>query len=347
MKVSRSTTRSQMIVFFLILSIATALMVFSPRISLPLGIAYILSLILRPLKNALVGATAHKRVVILAATIIGIFAFSYPFFKIVPDFKNKVDQIEEYVPRIEDYAREKFDGFKNTIKTYSGYELDIDPVDSILINAEKSIRNVIIYVPQLIGSIFEWAILIPLFVFFILKDGRSLMGLFLKVTPNPIVEKVYYLTNQFNRKFGDYILAKFIEATIVGAVITVGLLIMDYPFAFLLGIIAAITNILPYVGPILGYVPALLIGLVDQNPNTTLGAMTLLYTIANAIDLVLVFPLLVSKVVNLHPVIVMTSVVIGSQFGGIIGMVVSIPVAAFFKLLFSEVYKEIYRSRMV
>lgn len=347
MIINRTTTRSQMIIFFLFMIIAAGLMVYSPRISLPLGMAYIISLILRPLKNSLIGANLQKRVVIISGAIIGIVLFSYPFIKLVPDFKNKVNQIEEYVPRVEQYARSKFESVKENIKTYTGYELDIDPVDSLLINAEKSIRNVIVYVPELLGSIFEWIILIPLFVFFIMKDGRTFVGIFLKITPNPIVEKVYYLTNQFNRKFGDYILAKFIEASIVGAVITIGLLIMDYPFAFLLGILAAVTNILPYVGPILGYVPALVIGLVDQNPNTTLGAMTLLYTIANAIDLVLVFPLLVSKVVNLHPVIVMTSVVIGSQFAGMVGMVVSIPVAAFFKLLFSEIYKEIYRSRMV
>src|SRR5690606_26699274 len=118
---------------------------------------------------------------------------------------------------------------------------------------------------NMLTALFEWAIMVPLFVFFILKDGRAFKNLFLRITPNPIVEKVYYLINQFNRKFGDYILAKFIEASIVGIIITGGLLILGYPFAFLLGILAAITNILPYVGPFLGYIPALLIGLVDQN----------------------------------------------------------------------------------
>ncbi len=106
--------------------------------------------------------------------------------------------------------------------------------------------------------------------------------------------------------------------------------------------LSLITNILPYIGPFLGFIPALVVGLVDQNPNTTLGAMILLYVIANVIDLALVFPVLVSKIVNLHPLIVVVSVIIGSQFGGVVGMIVSIPFAAFLKLLFQEFYLELY-----
>ena len=165
---------------------------------------------------------------------------------------------------------------------------------------------------------------------------------FLRIVPNNIVERAYYLYYQFNTKFGDYIFAKALEAVIVGTIITTGLLIIDFPFAFLLGIVAGVTNILPYIGPLLGFLPALIIGLVDQNPDTTLGAMLMLYLIANIFDLAFVFPVLVSKIVNLHPIIVVVSVILGSQFGGIIGMIISIPMAAFIKLLFEELYLELY-----
>jgi putative permease len=58
--------------------------------------------------------------------------------------------------------------------------------------------------------------------------------------------------------------------------------------------------------------------------------------------LALVFPLLVSKIVNLHPIVVVVSVILGSQFAGVIGMIISIPMAAFLKLLFNEFYRELY-----
>lgn len=69
--------------------------------------------------------------------------------------------------------------------------------------------------------------------------------------------------------------------------------------------------------------------------------MIIVYAIANLIDMILVFPLLVSKIVNLHPIIVVVSIIVGSQLGGIIGMIVIIPFIAFFKILFIEIYKDL------
>ena len=218
----------------------------------------------------------------------------------------------------------------------------MNPVDKLVEFGQENTKQVFVVLPKLISSILEWGFLIPLFLFFILRDERKVRFLFMKVVPNNIVEKAYYLYHQFNTKFGDYIFAKTIEAAIVGIIITTGLLIIGFPFAFLLGIVAAVTNILPYIGPILGFAPALVVGLVDQNPNTTLGAMVMLYLIANIIDLALVFPILVSKIVNLHPIVVVISVILGSQFWGVAGMIISIPMAAFVKLLFQEIYYELY-----
>ena len=71
----------------------------------------------------------------------------------------------------------------------------------------------------------------------------------------------------------------------------------------------------------------------------------LLYIIANAIDIFFVFPILVSKIVDLHPVLVVISVILGSQYFGIVGMIVSIPMAAAIKLIIIEVYEETYQVR--
>jgi putative permease len=68
--------------------------------------------------------------------------------------------------------------------------------------------------------------------------------------------------------------------------------------------------------------------------------------IANIIDMGLVFPLLVSKIVDLHPIVVVASVILGSQYWGLVGMIVSIPLAAAVKLIFIELYREIYAENI-
>ena len=119
---------------------------------------------------------------------------------------------------------------------------------------------------------------------------------------------------------------------------------MDVRFALLLGLIAGITNIIPYAGPIIGFIPALLLSLVNSSAESTLWAISLLYFIANAVDIIFVFPILVSKIVNLHPLFVILGVMLGGQMMGITGMIISIPYIAAIKLILLEVYNELYET---
>jgi putative permease len=160
--------------------------------------------------------------------------------------------------------------------------------------------------------------------------------------PNSLFEKTHVLFHLFNTKFSDYILAKFIEATLVGITIAIGLAVAGVPYWPLLALAAGITNILPYIGPLLGFIPAVLVTFLVPQANDQLFVVSMIYLIANAIDMFLVFPLLVSKIVNLHPILVIVSVIVGSQLGGVVGMIVCIPVTAFIKLLVIEIYKDLY-----
>lgn len=326
-------------IVFSLLVIASSL----SRIMIPFGIAYVLSLMLKPVQKSFYSVDFKRKGVTLL-TVIGLgFIFSYPVIEVIKTVSAESHKVEYYLPKLENYLQKKYTYFKSEVKTKFNYEIKSNPVDKLIEFGQENTKQVFVYLPKIIGSLLEWGLLIPLFLFFIIRDERAVRFRFIKIVPNHIMERAYYLYHQFNTKFGDYIFAKSIEAAIIGIIITTGLLLLGYPFAFLLGVVAAVTNILPYIGPIIGYAPALIIGLVDQNPNTTLGAMTALYLIANIIDLALVFPLLVSKIVNLHPVVVVVSVIVGSQFGGVIGMIISIPMAAFFKLLFQEIYLDLYR----
>jgi putative permease len=312
------------------------------RIMIPFGIAYIMALMLGPIQKLFHSVDFKKKTMAIVMLFSFGFILSYPVVQGVKTITEESHRIEYYIPKLEFYLRKQYSNIKVEMKERFNYEIKANPVDRLIEIGQESTKSIFVYLPKIVTSLLEWGFIIPLFLFFILKDERNLRFEVLKIVPNIIVERAYYLYHQFNTKFGDYIFAKFIEATIVGTIITTGLLIIGYPFAFLLGLIAAITNILPYIGPFLGFIPALVVGLVDQNPNTTLGAMTLLYLIANIIDLALVFPVLVSKIVNLHPIVVVISVILGSQFGGVVGMLISIPMAAFLKLLFKEIYIELY-----
>jgi len=340
----KSTEKSKLWFFLLTILLGIVICATLPRLSIPLLIAYIIYLIINPAVPFLVKLGLTRQVAVGCVFVTFTFLAVYPVVKVFPVLKNETEKVQYYLPKVEQFIRNKYYEVKSFAKVRFGYEIE----DKMLLDGLDYAKNfsgrVILSVPRFVASTLEWVFIVPLFLFFFLKDARSFTKLFLNMTPNSLFERLYYLTHQFNKKLGDYIFAKFIEASIVGLVITVGLLIIDIRFAFLLGIIAAVTNIIPYVGPLLGIVPGVIIALMEHGVGTTFWAVVILFLVANVIDLALVFPILVSKIVDLHPIIVVVSVILGSQYMGLMGMIISIPLAAAIKLIIQEVYKEIYLS---
>jgi putative permease len=208
--------------------------------------------------------------------------------------------------------------------------------------SKNYVTQFVLSLPDLLGSFLEWLFLIPLFMYFMIVEGRNYQRLFLTTIPNSYFEKIYYLIHQFDKKIGGYIFAKSVEATIVGILVGIGLAVVGFPFAFLMGLAAGVTNIIPYLGPILGMIPAALVFIVSPEYSHLIGPVLIVFLAANLLDMFLIFPVLVARIVNLHPLVVIVSVIIGSQLWGVVGMIVSVPAANIIKLLFGEIYRELY-----
>ncbi|MCY4643106.1 MAG: AI-2E family transporter [Bacteriovoracales bacterium] len=331
--------KGRLILFFTTLSLGLLALISIPRVSMPLLVAFILSRILRPLIPIFnkLGIGINLSLVFIFFGI-GIFLL-YPIIKFAPAIQGEIEKFQYYIPKIEQFVEVQYGTFQSALKRRLGIELPLSLTTSSISYDNDVLKSFLLKLPNVLASLLEWFLLLPLFLFFLLRDGPSIKRKFFKFVPNILFEKGYYLVSQFSKQVGGYIAAKSIEAAIIGIIITFGLLLMDVRFAFILGVIAAITNIVPYLGPILGLIPAAIIGLIDYGMGPSFGAIIALYVVANIIDLAFVFPILVSRIVNLHPALVLVSVIIGSQYMGIAGMIVSIPLTASLKLVFEEIYR--------
>ncbi len=329
--------------FFFLIMLVILIIVLLPRLSMPILIAHVIYLIISPAVPRLqkIGLSRSQSITFV---FLGFLLFSiYPFVKTVPVVIKETENIQYHLPKLESYLIKKSNSFQEELLVKVGYTFDDGYLPKIIDIARSNSTSFLLNLTNYLGVALEWIFLIPLIVFFLLKDGKKFKKAILSLSPNHFFERFYFLTHKFNSKLGNYILAKFIEAGIVGTIIWVGLMVIGVRFAVLLALIAAVTNIIPYVGPIIGFLPALIFALAEYGTNATFGAIVILYLVANVIDMAIVFPLLVSKVVDLHPMVVVISVIVGGQWLGIIGMVISIPLAAAFKLIFEEVYKELYQ----
>ncbi|HLT22168.1 MAG TPA: AI-2E family transporter [Bacteriovoracaceae bacterium] len=327
--------------FFAVLISALVFMVYFPRLTLPLGFSYILYLMINPLTSKVLRGNNQQRIIyslfFTACACLLVIPLVATLYNAETDFK----QLLKHIPELRVKLQFKYIQFRELFLDKTGVKLSLDPVTYIMRNVESQGANLLSSIPSLVSSVLEWMLLVPLFLYFFFKESKTLKIKFMEFIPNSIFEKTYVLFSQFNTKFGEYIIAKFIEATILGSLVTLGLMLVGFPYPFILGIIAGVTNILPYVGPIIGFIPALAVALLSQNPDVSLVSVSIIYLIANAVDMVLVFPLLVSKIVNLHPILVVVSVLAGGQIGGAVGMIVVIPMVAFIQLLFKEIYQDL------
>lgn len=337
--------KGQMVFFGTLLACLVLFIVFFPRLSFPLAIAYVIALALQPLRNFYLASTRIRRLGFFVFCGLAMALLFYPLVLVFSTLPQDLADVAQAFPRFELLLREKFLELKAFMFNTFQIRLEFDPVDLISSKIRKSGDAALILIPKLMGNLLEWSLLIPLFCWFLIVESGRLKAGFLRMIPNSWFERSYMLLHQFNGKFGAYIIAKSIEASILGALVTVGLWMIDFPYATLLGVVAGITNILPYVGPVIGWILALLVGGLQPAGQANMFGMNMVFLVANLIDMTLVFPLLVSKIVNLHPVVVISSVIMGSQMGGVGGMLVSVPVAAFAKLLLTEIHRSLYPEK--
>jgi putative permease len=234
--------------------------------------------------------------------------------------------------------------YENIFKHKFPFAQNIHPTDSLLAWGQETGKWFVTHGPSLMGDLLTCLFIGPLLTFVLLNEGPAIRRGFFNLVPNRFFETVFLVSNEIATSISDYIRAKLFEAFLVAIMTTAGMFLVGAPYAIVLGVLAGVTNIVPYVGPIVGAIPGIIIALLDPSHASFLWPMLLVYIIANVIDMVLIFPLIVAKLVNLHPLILIAVVAVGQQYYGLIGMLLSIPIATAFKVILSEIYTNIYEQ---
>ncbi len=171
--------------------------------------------------------------------------------------------------------------------------------------------------------------------FYILKDLEYFKQLYREITKALMKErknqKLRSLLTDINLIVSKFIRGQLLDALIVGILSSIGLSIINLDFAVLIGMTAGIANIIPYFGPIIGSVPAVIVGLLSGSPVKALLAVVVL-VVVQQIDGALIAPKVVGNSVGLHPVFVMLSIFIGGAYFGLWGMLIAVPTAAIIKM---------------
>lgn len=187
-------------------------------------------------------------------------------------------------------------------------------------------------------SAFGATIIIPFLIFFILNDSHALQKSLVQQIPNRYFEMSLSLFHKANQQLGRYIRGVLLDAAIVGVLVVIGLTLLDLRYAAFIGILAGMANLIPYLGPVVGGIPAIVISVIDNGNFSGVPSILLVFGVVKLIDDILIQPLVVSKSVELHPVTVIIAIYVGGHLGGILGMIVAVPLVAIIKESLSILY---------
>ncbi len=142
------------------------------------------------------------------------------------------------------------------------------------------------------------------------------------------------LSHKADRAVGGYLRGQLMISIILGFIIWIGLSIIGVPLAVAISFLAAVFNLVPYLGPVVGTIPAVLLGLT-VSPLTALLAL-IVFIVANQIEAHVLGPMILAKSTDIHPVTVLISIMIGIGALGILGAFVAVPIAALIKTILEE-----------
>ncbi len=142
------------------------------------------------------------------------------------------------------------------------------------------------------------------------------------------------LVEKSDRAIGGYLRGQILITIIVGFITWIGLTVLGVPLATAISVLAAVFNLVPYLGPIVGAVPAVLLGFT-VSPLTALLVVVVLLAV-NQIEAHLLAPLILAKSTDLHPITVLISILIGVGFLGLLGAFLAVPVVALGKVVLEE-----------
>lgn len=185
-----------------------------------------------------------------------------------------------------------------------------------------------------------------IFAIYFMLDGTNISRYWKNVAKAVLNRKTINLleelAGELDKCFSGYIRGQALDGLIIGVVSTVVLQLIGMPYAVIIGLVVGVGNLIPYVGPILGYCMIILINLVNYNPKMMIiGLLTLL--VLMFLDGNLVNPKLLANAIHVHPLLVVAALLAGGAIGGVLGMLLAVPSGAFLKLQFEKLIR--YRKQ--
>lgn len=321
---------------FLLLIATAALVAFLIQpVLVPFILAFVLYAILDPARHALtrqgIPRTPAIILVLILVIVVGFLAGGF----LIPRLAQQFSQLQAQLPQLWD-ALSNLANYSETLLASYGIAVDANALTQPLVRHASSLgKSALVASSNALLTFTSNSLLIPIFAFFLLRDFRTFRNKIIDTLPNARFELGWLIYDKVAKQLQGYVSGLLIQSTLMALITTTGFSIVGLENPLLLGFIAGILNLIPYVGPVLAMIPPVIIalGIAPINP-VLIGSAVAVIIVGQIVDNIITVPMVLAQSVALHPLVVIIGIIIFGNFFGLLGMMVAIPVISTANILF-------------
>ena len=305
-----------------------------------LFVAAILGAAIDPWVDYLQSKKIPRAVSILGMYVIGLGVLALAIILILPVMTTELRSLANNFPNYYEKILSAFGQFQDDGITTTSFS---NILESWAANLGQTTKGVFSTISGIFGGIISFiAVMVITFYLIVRKDNMK--SFIQTVTPGKYQAYIIQLYNRVQRKIGSWLSGQLSLMIIIAVLSYVGLLVLGVRYTLLLALIAGLTEIIPYVGPTLGAIPAVLIAFTDSPFKAFL--VLVLYVIIQQLENGIIVPRVMKKAVGLNPIIVIVVILIGGKIAGVLGALLAVPIATIGSVFIKDFF-EITKSQKV
>lgn len=289
------------------------------------------------LKRPISMILAMLSIILLLTLVIGL---------VIPELIEVITKLIKQIPSIWDFIQENasalMDKYPTIVQAIEGTDISIDDVNSklsgLVINHGGNILNTSAnIVGAIFGGIFNFVVSIIFAIYILLqkeKLKRQARKVVIAYLPEERAKRFLYVADKANTTFVSFLTGQFMEAIVLGTLCCVGMLILRIPYAITVGVLIGFTALIPVVGAFIGIIIGSILIVADM-PNKVL-MFIIFVLILQQIEGNVIYPKVVGDSVGLPAIWVLVAITIGGALGGVVGILLSVPICSILYTLLKE-----------
>lgn len=315
----------------------------------PVLVAGFLYYILNPIVNLLMKTNMKRIFAILIVFLLLIVALVLILVSVIPSLVSQLSSLASNMP----------DVFKNVeawvyqmagLPIFKDFDLT-NYIDQLDISYGKIIQQFITGLSSSLGSIVSTVasttiiiVTAPFILFYMLKDGDRMVPGIKRFLPEKRQDDIVELLGKLNKTLSSYISGQAIECLFVATFTVIGYSLIGVRYAFLFGVIAGVTNLIPYLGPYIGLAPAVFVTVFDEPFKALLCCLVVL--IVQQIDGNIIYPNVIGKSLQIHPLTIILILLVAGNIAGLLGIFLAVPFYAVCKTIVVYAFQMIRKNKM-